>query len=510
MNANSQNSIITQQRLAIDAAISAIEDYAAYATISDDDVQYSFLNLFTSPKSIVYNDLLGVSFSNEITVEDYCKLLQRDLRNKNVIIKNIKKEEVSQEGKTWKIVMSFDKSISYVNECGTFFSNNDFYGKDYRLKATVVYDANEDKYAIDKITGTVDSEKKLSEDYFVFVSKDKRDQDLLVKSQRLKFNRYHQALLPGRKDLLTDQDFSYPDASIALKPQIDRCGVSMTYKIRRLRLRPYFEKGLGNVFSITSDASFSNMESSGSTFGLDFGYIFYSRKALSLGAYLGVGLTQSKMDLSYNNADYSFSTDVDVDGDRYTRHYENLSLEQTYKFSDLCVPVYLELGIQANKILAFYVDLGLKMNFNMKRDVDNTVGSTYVYGVYPQYNNLRLDEQWGGNGFGNKSFSTALLVNNELNDVTSFTASLMTGLGLRIGIPRTSLSIDAGVNYVMGINDFIAPSSAVQLGNNVTNSIVYPTLSDNTCTEHVRNLSEALSSVKRKSLKFHIGLLFKF
>lgn len=510
LNVSAQYSSVTQQRFAIDNALSTIEDYAAYVTISDEDIHYSFLNLFTSPEAPVYNDLLGVATSRNLTAKEYGRLLSKGLKNKIATIKNVTKDDVSKDGDVWKIRMSFDKSISYVNDCGTYFSSDDFYGKDYRLSAVLVYDETDGSCKIESISGKIDSDKKLDKEYFVFINKDKRDLDLTVRNQKLSFNRYHQAFVPGSKESLTDKDFSYPDASIVLKPQVDQCGVSMKYIIRRLRLRPYYEFGLGNAFSINSTSSLSKTESSASSFGVDFGYVFFSKKVISLGAFLGVGLTQSKIELAFNRADYFFRTDVDIDGESYIRHYENLNLEQKYKFSDFIIPVYLEMDIQANKILAFYVDLGVKMHFNLKHDVDHTQGAADIYGIYPQYDNLRLDGQWGSNGFGSKNLTASNLVNSELLDVSGFTASLMGGLGVRINIPRTIFAIDAGVNYVLGLNDFIATSSPAQLGNDITRPIVYPTLTNSTCTEHVRNLSEALTNAKRQSLKLHVGLTLKF
>ena len=69
-----QNTIALQRRI-IDEAISTIEDYETYATISDDEIRYSFVDLFVSEEAQVYNDLLGLSFQNTLTAREYSQLL---------------------------------------------------------------------------------------------------------------------------------------------------------------------------------------------------------------------------------------------------------------------------------------------------------------------------------------------------------------------------------------------------------------------------------------------------
>ena len=117
------------------------------------------------------------------------------------------------------------------------------------------------------------------------------------------------------------------------------------------------------------------------------------------------------------------------------------------------------------------------------------------------------------NGFGNQTFSNKTLDNEELLDISKFTADAFAGLGFRINIPQTPLVVDLGVNYQMGLMDVVkANSKAVALSGKTDDShaLVYNTISGTNSKEHLRNLTESLSNVKRQTLLFSAGLILKF
>ena len=89
-----QELTVSQQRIILDEAISTFEDYESYATINDDEIRYAFEQLFTSGNALIYNDLLGVSTKNELSVAEYSKKLREGLLNKKVTITNVKKEKL--------------------------------------------------------------------------------------------------------------------------------------------------------------------------------------------------------------------------------------------------------------------------------------------------------------------------------------------------------------------------------------------------------------------------------
>ena len=122
-----------------------------------------------------------------------------------------------------------------------------------------------------------------------------------------------------------------------------------------------------------------------------------------------------------------------------------------------------------------------------------------------------MDGHWGHNGFGEHTFDDSELVNDEVQGVESLTFDLTGSAGLRFNIPTTPLAIDLGFNYLLGLNELIKQQGS-QIGeqNNPQSQFVYNSVSGLNNKEHMRNLTEVLSSVKRQSMKLSLGLIYKF
>ncbi|MBO4673400.1 MAG: outer membrane beta-barrel protein [Bacteroidaceae bacterium] len=507
-----QQNTIAMQRRVVDEAISTIEDYETYATISDDEIRYSFVDLFVSEDAPVYNDLLGLSDRSTLTAREYSQLLGEGPRNKNALISNLKKERVWNDDGTWRALFSFEKTLAYSDKCGVFFSSKEFYDQVYHLEATLVYNEHLNKCKIEEIKGTVDSNRKLPESYFVFQSEDERDARLSYNGSRLALNSHGQTFLAGKLD---KKLFKYVDADAKVTPIVDDCNkVSMKYRPRKTRLKFHYDLGLGDAYKLDgADNALKAEKNASNSFGVDFGYVLPSNGIVKTGLFIGVGFAQSQLDFEYAHADYAYTTTADVDGDSYTRHYQNLSVKQSIKMTDLTIPLYAEFNFQFSKVVHLFIDLGAKFNMNMGYKVDATEGSAYIYGMYPQYANLRMDEHWGYNGFGNRTISSSTLDNADLVDVSSFTADAFAGIGLRFNIPQTPLAIDLGVNYQMGLMDVVKANSApVSLSGttDANHALVYNTINGTESKEHVRNLTESLSSIKRQLLMFSAGITLKF
>lgn len=505
-----QQSNIVQKRRAIDKAITILEDYIAMAAVYDDETYEDFIKLFEKETTLVYNDLLGFSTDDMIPVNLYAKHMRRKLNNKKVTIKNIRNEGAILNDGKWQIKLSLDKQISYIDSCGTYLSSSDFYdNRDYRLTATLSFDPLENVCKISSITGTIDSQKRLGNKYFAFLRTSDLDKGLFYRGDLLKFNSYDQALLEGERDQQTlKRNFSYNNSDVELRPQVGDCQVAMRYKVRRLHLRPHYTIGMGNAFSHDGDEVFSKIKSFGSSFGIDFGVSVLSKRSFSLGVYTGLGISMSSMNLLYENDDYSFNSNADVDGDHYIRHYQDLKLSQKLKFSELNIPLYLDLNIKLIRTLSLYIDLGTRFDINTSHKVNDTKGSAYVYGSYPDYDNLLLDGHWPFNGFGSQQYDNADLLSSNLLDVNSFTVCGMGGFGLRYNLPRIPLSIEAGMNIVMGLTNLIKTSNVVT--HDGSTPIVYNTVNGTGSTEHVRNLTELLNSIKRQQMRISLGVIYKF
>ena len=273
-------------------------------------------------------------------------------------------------------------------------------------------------------------------------------------------------------------------------------------------LKLHFDLGLGNTYDMEKSERLSLAESKSNSLGLDFGYVFPTKSKLKLGVFTGVGLTTSNLDLSYDNSDYAYNTSEDVDGDKYERHYKNLSLKQKVKLSEFNVPLYADIVYHFNQYIGFYADLGIRLNFDMGHKIDATEGRAEIYGVYKEYGDIVLDDNWPYNGFGQHQYSNNELINSEVVDINSFTVDALGGLGFRLNIPKAPVSIDLGVNYLMGLNELV--KTGVTIDSNTDTRLVYNEVSGLNSVEKVRNLTEMLNSIKRKQFSASLGVIVKF
>ncbi len=177
----------------------------------------------------------------------------------------------------------------------------------------------------------------------------------------------------------------------------------------------------------------------------------------------------------------------------------------------MSIPFYLDFSYSFNKLISAYLDLGVKINSNITHTIDAVEGSATIYGVYPAYGNLRLDELWGYNGFGEKTYDDSNMDNDEIQGVESLTFDVMGSAGLRFNIPTTPFAIDLGVNYLHGLKNLISKQSS-RTGEQVNSQsqFVYNTISGLKSKEHILNMTEMLTSAKRQSMKISFGLIYKF
>jgi len=377
------------------------------------------------------------------------------------------------------------------------------------MHAVLVYESQINSCKIEKITGSIDSDAVLPNDFYTLQRSGEKDKGLKYNRRNITYNSYGQAYLEAP---VTKSQFSYSDADVVAVPKInDECKlVSVNYKARRWAVKLHYDLGLGETYSLEKNL-YGESKSSANSFGLDFGYIFPSKSKLKTGLFLGVGMSQSKLDLSCSSSnDYSYTTNQDVTGLTYNRYYKDLSLSQSYKMSDLVIPVYFDFDWHFTKLVSLYIDLGAKVNYNLSHKVESTQGSAYIYGIYRDFDNLLMNELWGRNGFGNYTVTTS--DDADIVDYNAFTVDAFGGAGLRIGIPNVPVYLDLGVSYQYGFMNLLKSEVQRSLSGTATynTAIMYNTISGTQSTEHVRNLIEGSSSLKRNKLSFNIGLMLKF
>ena len=503
------------ERKVIEKALDNFEMYKSCITVADDETKSYFLDLFKDKSVQIYNDLLGVTNQTDITVSDYLNEQKNNVVSPIIKISNVNRDKVWEEDGKWQVQLSFDKSLSFQNQCGINFNTLDFYGKMFRETMILSYDESNQICRIESITGKIDSNKTLPDDYCVLDSTNVKDSRVIYKHrdgtfEKVRFNSFGQMFLTSGCE---KKQFVYTDNDVVVKTSYNpECHLmSLSYKSYHWRVKPYFDMSLGKALSVANESFYNTANSKSNSLGVDVGYIFPSKGKLKIGVFTGLGISNSNLDLSFQRDKYSFNTNQDVDGDSYERIYEKLNLSQTTKITEFSIPVYVDFDWRCSSWVSLYLDLGMKLNLNMSMKVNDFAGSVdNIYGIYPQYDNLYLDYHWGYNGFiHNLNLTKDNLCESEDVSVKNFAPDLLLGTGLRFNIPRTPLSLDLGLGYLKGLGDLFSLSDYTNAGK-YNSKLIYNEINGGKSTEHVHDLVESAGAISRGYLKFNLGLLIKF
>ena len=491
--------------------------YETYATCRNAAYTKEFTRLFVNDEAKVYNDLLGLSSERTLTVEKYAQTLGGSgVKNTIVTISGITfQDEPYKENGKWKVDVAFNKRMSYFDDCGIYYNSYDFYHADYNLTATLQYDVVDSECRIESIKGSVDSYEELPEQYFVFKQTDERDRNLFYKRNPLRFNSGNQAVVEGEFDPMA---FSHANPKVRrLYPEIDECNIAtMGYGITKTStflLRPHFDLGLGGL-SIDGGNSEISTSSSSFGFGVDFGLPLVESGSIKLNAFAGLGVNMSTIDLDYGPKNLNVENVTDLDGDTYTRCYEDVTVSQKVKLTELTVPLYLDAEIDLSSGFSLYGDVGVRFNFNMSKRVDvGSVTAEKISGKYGGYG-ITLGGEWKNSngepyeGFADGHKVLTAEIDDALEGVSGMTFDVIGGAGLRYNIPNTPLAIDLGLKFQLGLSEMVKPENKQQK----IPPITYPNYgeSDKERMEQVSSLTNMLTSVKRNALALNIGLIFKF
>lgn len=426
------------------------ESTAGLSTETNKKKVADFKSLFNNGEVLLYNDLLGLATEKRLTVNQYIELMTKEAESVECLTRNVKFGEITENSTSLYRRVKFDKELSYFNECGVSLSSYNYYEKDYNEEMVVAMNKFTGKCHILEISGGIKSDKKpLKEDFFVIKHTSEYDRNAIVNDKSLQFDSMKQAFYNEVPTL------AYRDENVKVSFEFDSgCNnvASIKYNPIRLRLKPRFSFSLGNYFSADTHNGKIDVKSSGMEFGLDFGYVLPSKTSSKWGVYLGAALSTSKAKLNIHDLNYSYNTNssnADVDGDIYMRHYQFSKIEQYVSITSLAVPAYFDYEYIATKYFTVYAQFGAKMYYNFMASIYGSHAEAYIYGVYPQYDNLHIAEPYL-NGFGQQSFDEEDFEECTPN-LNKFNYDLYTSLGFKVSLSqRIYLDISASFQEEMG------------------------------------------------------------
>lgn len=233
---------------------------------------------------------------------------------------------------------------------------------------------------------------------------------------------------------------------------VGACGVNAQgYDIdSRYSIKAHGEVGAGGALSMNGTQSELSNKSSMHSFGIDFGYMFWQKKGMSLSLNTGLDydIISVKQSLDHMNYNYAAGADADIDGNTYQRYYELSGLNQKTGVELLSIPVYVNFTYRFNEWIGIYANVGLKPGFKTSGKVKSFSGKVYSYGIYSQYDNLMMDDEWL-NDFGERKLTESQVAVAQMN---SFNLSILAGAGIEAHI-YGPLYASVGVNYNAGLTN---------------------------------------------------------
>ena len=282
-------------------------------------------------------------------------------------------------------------------------------------------------------------------------------------------------------------------------------GAQVTFTDCSNSVKPFAEIGFGKAYSTSSDiAGLRTDKSSSNTFGVEYRHRFWKHHNLSLGINAGVGYSIGSMTLKADEIsfDYAAGPDADMDGDSYQRYTLLGDMSQKITLSELAVPVYVDINWQLSKRFSLYAEAGMGFRFSSSAKAKDITGTCDVYGIYPKYANLKIDDEWL-NDFGNHSLSGATAEKPQQN---SFTMNLRAGGGFRVWI-YGPVSLECGVNYNIGLTNRLKSESFADGAATAENAPMTYTVDSG---RKIKSLTSALNKSKLSNLNLNIGLIFSF
>ncbi len=509
-----QPTVVERQKILL-GVVEAMENYKRYASMDRDFYSYKdmFVDLFVSEDAMISNDLMGLASTDKVTVKEYAELLSEMSVSTRIEIKNIRYESLYNEDGQWKVACSFDKYVNVTNECDVEFSSDFLNKADFSMRAVLVY-LPETEYdsttrcVFENIETKTVNQSMLPEGYKVFIKSDARDSIILVDGKKLEFNVLDQAFISANP-VFKYNDY---DVKLRLEPFEQACNkYKMTYKPIRNKVRVHFDYVIGDAYKIEGadalETKTTMMEA-----GIDYGYTFPSKGKVKTSFNIGLMYSTSTIELALPETSYRYNAaaNADIDGDTYTRVYENVKANEKITLNSIAAPVYFDFDFKVASRFSFFIQAGAKAYYNLEAVLNECNFDGYVYGLYSKYNNLRLDEQWGGNGFGTIHRELNYYESEEL-PVNSFSVDAFGGAGFRIEIIKQRCVLEVGATYQMGVMEaWKAEDRKLNFTGTVSSSA--NTLSNYTTQDGEKTymLNTTFSKLNRNHLKAHGALIFKF
>lgn len=284
------------------------------------------------------------------------------------------------------------------------------------------------------------------------------------------------------------------------------CGVlAPQASAQKFAIKAYDNIGLGKAMSITDAQPGQDSKSNFNAFGVDFGWTFWRKGIQSLEANIGVGYSTTGATFEVPDMKYHYSapTWADEDGNPYERYYEISNLMQKSTLGYFDIPLYLQYQVRPIKWLGIHAEVGVNFGFRCYSSVGSTSGKAYAYGVFPEYDDLLIDEDYLDD-FGWRNINAK----GGKANANGFAASVMCGAGFEF-YAYEPVSFDVGIRYNHGLTHSYSGKYDISSPGEYTyeTAPVTYTVADGT---QVKPLSDYVTKSVLSPLSLHLGVTVRF
>lgn len=363
--------------------LNLLDKYEEYSSFSESHMQYGYLSLFRNPKASVYCDFIASEeFGKTISAEEYAANIADTTIIKTLyppFLRNVRKSDYKFLDGVWHAYLSFDRTISYIDGFGIFFTG------DYNLVLDCEYNFTENYFLISSISGKKNVGNELPNNAVIVRKTSNNDDFVSIDGEKLAFNEFNQAVTHRGNFSFNDDDVVLKAKEVKKAPKYSI--YEFSYLPKKFRLRAYYDFAPFSAYKVDSQVEFSSVKSSGSEFGLEFGYMWRISKRARMGLGIGFGMSMSSLLLTKDNTNYTIvSSDYSKGSDTFSTFNRNYSLSHVTEgisFKDFAVPFYGSWEQSLGKVVAFSLDLGVKIHLNAKTEItpysiEGSVSNTYV------------------------------------------------------------------------------------------------------------------------------------
>jgi hypothetical protein len=441
-NSYSQKSFTSAQQKIIESKVDSVLDlyreYAGFTKDIDEDQlteEYiqGFLNLFSSGKTVIINDLdYTKATPPRITVDQYIEYV-RDWYpgGLSIGVKTLKKDAPSFSDNKYHVVVRANKELKglYKNQNLQIFKG----------EMRFVLDFN-DRLSDFKISQIDDNKGSDS----CNINK-KTANDLLASNDFKKAKNYFLKALhwcPGDPECQAGILKAEEGIAQNLKPLYFTIHLMPGYSL--LNVTP--DKSLGVNFTSSSGLNY------GGGLGVELAVLKNKTGMLSVGLRLEYAMYNSTIEAdSISDAVKGL---VDPDNDNYTLLYKVTSLSEKDQISYFQVPVFVKYDLSLSKSFAIYFKLGAKAQLAVSKNY-KTTGTGVFKGMLTDsiYNNTIIyGNEISKNGVDYGFGTYALDVSKSNENLNSLFFSANAGVGFTLDLSK-SIGIFFGADYTMGLSD---------------------------------------------------------